>query len=232
MMRVFALIAAVLWAAPVAAQTVYADDQVVRMTTAEFAEKPDTLARTLEKILPAENAPVSIGAGAYAVNYAGVKPPRRFVNFLKTRFPEVAEGAFGPGVPTNVSLVISEIDEGSSAQLVMLVPKTRAMQAESESFHAELFGQELPASARIYVNTAPREGNPGNIVLSLGKNREEATAQYVTWLEDEGFDVQRSDERDNNLILAERDQLVAYLFFQDDPDRAGGSIMVLQHMEE
>ena len=62
--------------------------------------------------------------------------------------------------------------------------------------------------------------------------RDDAAVTYAGWLEDEGFEVERSDKKDNIVLLAQRDQTVAFLFFQDDPDRKGGTMMVLQHMEE
>ena len=232
MMRVLATVVALVWAAEAPGETVFAEDQVVRVATAEVPESAEDLAERLGKLLPEENAPAMAGEGVFAVSYAGIDPPRRFMGFLKEQFPEIDETAFRAGAPLNVSLVISDATSGAHVQLVMLLPKSRGAQNEAELFHEVIFGQPFPATAKILVSKAASASGPGNIVLSLKQSRDDATETYTSWLEDEGFLVEHNDRASGELILAQRHGMVAYLYFQDDPDRKGSSIMVLQHMEE
>ncbi len=232
MIRALFMIAALFWAAQAPAQTAIGDDQVVRITSAEVAETPDKLARRLGRMLPEVNAPIPAGEGTFALSFVGSHPPRQFSDFLKENFPDIRDAAFRPGVPTNVSLMITTGSPGSNVQLVLVMPKTHGIQDEAERAHKAIFGQPFPQSAEIYVSQAASTDTPSNIVIGLSQDRGTATETYATWLEEEGFEVDRSDRDGNALVIAHREGLFANLFFLDDPDRVGGSIMVLQHLEE
>jgi hypothetical protein len=219
------------FSAPVAAQTTFGKEAVVRQFVATAPESPRSLAERLAADLPPGVAPLAYGPDGYMLSYAGTAPPPSLIRFLTTRFEAIDEGDLSPLRDLNVSLHLSPEGEGTQVRAVILLPRTSASDNSARSFHQEVLGAPVPEGAEVILDGGTG-GGIRDLVLAVHGRPSELSDRYVEIMKAAGFDISRQSMEDRALIFGSRPGTSAVVFIQADLEMRGRSLVVVRSLEE